>query len=172
LGELLVEHHAFLQQLAVWALLLVPEGIMMIVAGLGFLGVFPPRKSSIIAGLAFGTATCVFRAILPGGIHVIASVVTYIVLACFVLKTSLKTAMLACFVSSFLVNVGQLTVALPILKLTGFTFDQTLRAPWLHVAFGLAGDAFLVIATAYTTIKRKPFIPVPESTTKGGVGKD
>lgn len=164
-------HHGFLQQLTVWALLLVPEGIMMILGGLGFLGVFPRRKPGIIVGLAFGTVTCLFRAILPGGLHVIASLVTYIVLVHFVLKISIRTATLACFVSSFLVNIGQLTVAFPILKLTGMTFDQTLVNPWLHVSFGWAGDAILGIVTAYTIIRKKPFVPVPESNKKGRVSQ-
>lgn len=165
-------HQEFLQQLTVWALLLVPEGIIMIFTGLGFLGVFPPKKLCILVGLFFGTATCAFRAILPGGLHVVASLLTYIVLVHFILKISIKTAMLACFVSSFLVNIGQLIVALPILKLTGLTFDQTLSTPWLHVAFGWAGDTVLGIIAIYTIIKRKPFIPVPESDMQGGAGQE
>lgn len=164
-------HQEFLHQFVVWALLLVPEGIMMILAGLGFLGVFPPKKLSILMGLAFGTATFVFRVIFPGGLHVIMSLASYIVLVYFVLKVSIKTAMLSCFISSFLVNIGQLLIALPILKLTGLTFDQTLSNPWLHVAFGWAGDAILGAIAFYTVVKRKPFILVPESNMKGGVNQ-
>ncbi len=160
-----MSYQALLHELLTWLMLAVPEGIMMVFTGLGSLGVRRPWKAVAAAGFAVGTASAGFRIILPGGFHAPVVLLVYAVLVVAVLKMSVKTAVLACFISAFLVNLGQVVVALPILKATGLSFAQTLTDPLLHLAFGWAGETVLVVDTVLVALKRGVIFTVPESRT-------
>lgn len=151
------------ERLLVWVLFLIPEGLMMVIAGLGFLGVRRSFRRIALVGFMLGTAAMVFRLLLPKGYHILLLLLLYCILMVLVLRVSVKTSIVACFVSSFLINLGQVLVVSPIFKVMGVSFEQTLDNPWLHIAFGWLSDTLLLIATIFVSVRRRAIILVPES---------
>lgn len=163
-----MSYQTLLRESLVWLLLAVPEGIMMVFTGLGSLGVRRSGKAIAGVGFAVGTASVLSRVVFPAGYHVPMVLLVYTILVVLVLKVSVKTAVLACFISSLLVNLGQLVVAFPVLRLTGLSVADTLANAGLHLAFGWAGETMLVIGTIYVRLKGHLLFPVPESRSSGG----
>ncbi|NPV51963.1 MAG: hypothetical protein HPY71_00370 [Firmicutes bacterium] len=135
----------------------------MVIAGLGFLGVRRSLRRAIAVGLIVGTATVIFRSLLPGGYHVPLVLLSYCVSVGLILKVSAKTAIIACFISSFLINLGQVLIISPVLKVLGLSFEDALRSVWLHIGFGWLGDAILFVAAMLVTLRKTTLIRVPES---------
>lgn len=156
-------YQTLLHEVLVWLLLAIPEGIMMVFAGLGCLGVRRPGKTVAAVGFAVGTTSSILRMVVPGGFHVPFVLVAYIILVATVMKVSAKTAVVACFVSTLLVNLGQIVVALPVLRITGLSFASTLTSLPLHLAFGWLGDVVLLIAACWVFVTQGVLFRVPES---------
>ncbi|HHY97230.1 MAG TPA: hypothetical protein GX509_00675 [Firmicutes bacterium] len=152
-----------INKLLVWILFAVPEGLMMVIAGLGLLGIRRPFRKMALAGVLVGTGTMIFRAFIPNGYHVPLVLIFYCLLLVLVLRVSAKTSILACFLSSILINLGQLLIALPILRIAGLSFQDTLANIWLHIGFGWLGEIIILICSIMVIVRRRPLIPVPES---------
>ncbi|NPV80993.1 MAG: hypothetical protein HPY52_12095 [Firmicutes bacterium] len=150
-------------KLLVWILFAVPDGLMMVIAGLGLLGIRRPFRKMMLVGFLVGTATMVFRSWLPWGYHVPIVLFFYCILMVLLLDVSIKTSILACFIASVLVNLGQLLVALPILKATGLMFEKTLSNTWLHIGYGWLGESIIFLCSIFVMVRRSVLIPVPES---------
>lgn len=144
----------FAEQLAIWGLLLVPECWMMTVVGLRIVSLRRSLARVTVVGVVMATAIALSKAWLPEGYHVFAIVVVYCVLFMSVLRVSSKATLIACLAAFSLLNLGQLLVALPILKLVGLSVDDTLASLPLRIAFGWLSDILLVAGTIYSVISR------------------
>ncbi|HHY46346.1 MAG TPA: hypothetical protein GX506_03505 [Firmicutes bacterium] len=158
-----------LDKLLLWALFAVPEGLMMVMAGLGFLGVRRSFRQIGSVGLMVGTTTVVARSLLPSGYHIPVVLLLYCALAVLVLRVSIKTAIFACFICIFSISLGQILIASPILRMTGLPFQATISNTWLNIAFGWLGDTILLAGAIFVTVRKGVLIPVPESEEVGGV---
>lgn len=148
----------FVEQLAIWGLLLVPECWMMMVVGLRVVGLKRTLARVTAVGVVMATTTALSRIWLPEGYHVFIIVVVYCLLFVSVLRVPFKATLIACFAAFSLLNLGQLLVALPILKLARLSVDDTLASLPLHIAFGWLSDLLLVAGTIYSVIGRAPIV--------------
>ena len=79
------------------------------------------------------------------GLHTLAILFGLILTLVFWFKLSITTAVTGCFLSFFLLIMGESLVLAPILNVTGIPYEKMISNPWLHIALGWTAEVFLVI---------------------------
>lgn len=144
-------------KILLWFFLSVPEGIMMAWAGTGLLGIKRSMRQLILAGLLIGTTVVLLRSIVPAGFHIPFTVTSVCIILVLVLKVGVKTAIAACFIASFLINLGQVAILPPVFGVLGFSWGDSVRTIWLHIGFGWLCDLLLLAATVLAALGIAPF---------------
>ncbi|MCL6495218.1 MAG: hypothetical protein K6T54_10630 [Ignavibacterium sp.] len=141
----------------------IPESYLLILSSLGLLGLRGKLGRLIFAGLGLGIITQLSRYYLFNfGLHtpVILFAHVIILLICFELPISI--ALTGCFLSYFLLKMGETILVVPIFSLTKTSFTDAINTPWLHVAFGWLSASFLVISVLICYIGRVPLIRITQ----------
>lgn len=124
-----------------------PECYLLIMAALGLIGVKYQVRRLIPAGLAFGSLAIPARILLLRyGIHTPLILIALVLILAWVFRLSLSSAITGCFLSYFLLLQGETLVIIPVLRLSGLTFQEVLANPWIHVGFGYLSATFLIVA--------------------------
>ncbi|MCL6614025.1 MAG: hypothetical protein K6U03_05345 [Firmicutes bacterium] len=145
----------------------IPEAFLLITTALGLLG-FKLRPGRLVAaGLGLGMITWLARHFLFGlfgiGLHTWAILFALTLALVIGFKISLTTALTGCFLSFFLLLMGESLIAAPVLTVTRISYSETLTNPWLHVGFGWISSIFLVVASVASHIFGFILITAPEN---------
>ena len=141
-----------------------PEAFLLIIAALGLLGlrIRPGRLG--ITGLGLSILAEVTRFFLfDKGLHTPIILIGLTISLVFGFQLSWPTAVTGCFLSFFLLLMGESLLAVPVLILTKTSYQTTLANPWLHTAFGWLSAGFLVIASLVCHLGKVALIRAPES---------
>ena len=153
-----------IQTLIIFMLYQFPESILMILAALCLLGLKIRLGRLFIAGLALGVVGVFSRHFLSGiGLHTPVFLISLVIALFFSGKKSLPSSIIGCFLSFFLLILGESMLMTPIAGIFKISFDSILSSPFLHIVFGLVSDGFLMIAAIICLCWRVTFIKVPES---------
>lgn len=141
-----------------------PEALMLVLSSLGLLGIRTKPGRLLVAGLGFGILTLIPRIVLfVSYLHTPFILLCLIVTLIIFFKLSISTAITGCFLSFFLLRLGESVLLPPILNLTKIAFNNTLVNPWLHILFGWISSIFLIIAIIICYIGKIPLVRAPES---------
>ena len=126
----------------------VPEAFLLILAALGLLGLRIRPGRLVLTGLGLGILTDVSRRLLfnLGLLHTPVILLGLILALAIGFRLSLPTAATGCFLSFFLLRMGESLVVLPIMQWSRISMQIALANPWLHVGFGWLSASFLVLA--------------------------
>ena len=118
----------------------------MILAALTLLGERSKVWRLLLAGLGLATIHFLARTcLLHLGLHTPIILIGLIVALTFGFRLSINLAVTGCFLSFFLLLLGESQVAVPIMHHMGFTYQDTLTNPWLGVALGWISASLLVL---------------------------
>lgn len=141
-----------------------PEAFLLLITALGLLGLRIRLGRLIIAGLCLGLLTQIARFyLLTISMHtpvIVAGLATALTIG---FQLSLPSAITGCFLSFFLLLMGESLLASPVLTWTKITYESTLANPWLSVAFGWLSAGFLILASLISHIGKFVLIKVPET---------
>lgn len=137
---------------------------MLILVALGLLGLRIRPGRLLLAGLGLGILTEVSRLLLfYAYLHtpvVLLGLVCVLVLG---FRLSLRTAVTGCFLSFFLLRMGESLIAFPVLSWTKIPVQVTLANPWLHIGFGWLSAGFLVLAAVFSHLFGVTLVTAPEA---------
>ena len=137
---------------------------MLILASLTLLGLRVNIIKFLLSGFCLGLITMIARHFLFNiGWHTPVILASLIVILVVVFNLSISTAVTGCFLSFFLLLMGESFLMSPILSLTKISFQTIINNPWLHVAFGWISDGFLIIGILVCALRKKPLIKAPEA---------
>lgn len=123
----------------------IPESIIMILAALTLLGQRFKVRRLLLAGLGLSMVAFLARTyLLHLGLHtpvILLGLITALMLG---FRLSLNLAVTGCFLSYFLLMLGDSQIALPILRHLGVSFKETLEHAWWGVGFGWISASFLI----------------------------
>ncbi len=141
-----------------------PEAFLLLLTALGLLGLKIRPGRLVMAGLGLGALTEVSRYFLFNlGLHtpvILVGLISALVLG---FELSVTTAILGCFLSFFLLLMGESLLMSPILTWTKIPFQAVLNDPWLYICFGWISSGFLVIATGICHLGGFALIKAPEA---------
>lgn len=141
-----------------------PEAFLLIAAALGLLGLRPRPGRLFLTSLGLGVLTEVSRYFLfSSGWHTPVILLGIILALILGFGLSVSTAITGCFLSLFLLRMGDSLLVAPLLKLLKLTYQGTLGNPWSYVAFGWVSAGFLVIAVVLCYFARLYLIKAPEA---------
>lgn len=152
----------------------VPEAFLLIIAALGLLGLRIRPGRLIVAGLGLGVITFISRRYLLGlfgiGLHTWAILASLTIILSILFNLSVRSALTGCFLSFFLLLMGETLIASPVLVWTKISYAKTLEHPWLHIGFGWLSSGFLIIASAVCHLGGVALIKAPETQTETSKG--
>lgn len=141
-----------------------PEAFLLIMAALGLLGFRLSPSRLLLSGLGLGILGLVSRHFLFGlGLHtpvILAGVVCALI---FGFGLTIRTAITGCFLSFFLLLMGDTLALTPMLNLSKISIQTMLANPWLHIGLGWVSDIFLIAATAACHLGGFVLIRAPEA---------
>ncbi|MGQ9780127.1 MAG: hypothetical protein ACUVRM_09680 [Bacillota bacterium] len=146
----------------------IPEAYLLIICALSLLGIKIRPKRLIIAGFGLGVLTEISRYFLFNlGLHTPVILFGLIVILVIAFELSISTAITGCFLSFFLLRLGESVLVAPFLSWTKLSLQTILANPWLHIAFGWLSASFLVITAIICNFGKVVLIKAPEANVKG-----
>lgn len=143
----------------------IPESFLLILCALGLLGLRIRLGRLLIAGLGLSAVIIVSRHFLfkYNFLHTPVILAALILVLSFGFKLSLKTSITGCFLSFFLLRMGESQLAAPVLNITKTSFEATLLNPWLHIGFGWLSEGFIILAVLICHLGGVALIKAPEA---------
>ena len=146
-----------------------PEAYLLIIAALGLLGLKIQPGRLLLAGLGLGILTEISRFyLLKLGLHTPVILLGLTLALIFGFRLSISTAITGCFLSFFLLRLGESLIVSPILMFTKINFQHTLNNPWLYILFGWLSASFLVAASLICHLGGIAIIKAPEASAEEG----
>mgnify|MGYP005854768225 FL=1 len=140
----------------------IPESYLLILGSLGLLGLKGRPGRLIFAGLGLTVATQLSRRFFFNlGLHTPIILLSHIIILIIVFKLSTSMALTGCFLSYFLLKMGETLVVVPVLNWTKISFKTTIINPWLNVGFGWLSASLLLISVLICYIWRVSLVKSP-----------
>ena len=157
------------KDLIVFALYWLPEAYLLILTALILLGIKINLYRVLLSGLCLAIITFISRQFLFNlGLHTPVILISLIIILSIGFKLRVSTAITGCFLSFFLLLMGESFLMGPSMNIFKITFKEAINNPWLHIAFGWVSEGFLIIAILICKIGKVTLIKAPESIENDG----
>ena len=141
-----------------------PESFLLISAALCLLGLKIRVSRLLIAGFCLGGVSYLAVVFLRDmGLHTAVILVALVLVLAIWFRLSIATSVTGCFLSYFLLSIGEILILSPIQHFIGFSNDQIASSPWARICLGWISAGFLIIAIAAHFLWRFKLLKAPEA---------
>lgn len=157
--------------LAVFGML--PQAFLLLYAPLGLVGAKSSLRRLIVPALILTAVMTLTRSV-PAlfGWHIPLFLITYLAVARLFRLTEVIAAVAAAALSFILVSLGDVVVAVPVLRLFDIAFDEVWENPTLYLFFGWLEAVILLIVAVLVKTKSLVLIPIARSLRARGEMRD
>lgn len=157
-----------LENILVFFLYYLEESFLLVFCSLALLGIYLSFPRLVIIAIIDAIACFFVRYYvlfnLPFGSHTIVLFCLLVVLYRFLARITWEAGFTAALLGYLLISLSEIAIALPLLAYFQISTEQALQNPWLHIAFGWATDAFLLIIALFCYLKKFKILDLSDKT--------